>query len=325
MTPPGRDAGSGGPRRSLPALAAALARAWWPQVAALAAAAAVVAATITGALGVGSALRRGLRDLALERLGRIEAAVVAEDFVRADAAAELAAGLDGTAEAIVPAIVADVIVEAAAATPRERRAVRSVLLACDDPAALGYAGVAGSAAGDVSVNAPLAAALGVRVGEPIVVRTPPRSAVPADSPLGRRSGLATGSRLAVARVLPEEGLGRFSLAPAAATRPLVVVPLAVAQRLFGRAGAATALFAVARRSSEVATSGAATSGADAVAMLRAGFRPQLADLGLALEPVAGGRALRLTSRRLILPPAVDRAAAAILAPLGARPTLAFLA
>jgi hypothetical protein len=46
--------------RSLPGLAAALVRAWWPQVAALAAACGVVAATLVGALGVGSAMQHSI-------------------------------------------------------------------------------------------------------------------------------------------------------------------------------------------------------------------------------------------------------------------------
>jgi hypothetical protein len=345
MTPPRADVA----RRSLPALAAALTRAWWPQVAALAAAAAVVAATITGALGVGSALRRGLRDLALERLGGIEAALVAEDFVRADLADELAGmRLGGDFDhALVPAIVADVIVETAAALPgpRGRAPLRAGLLACDDPAELGFAGAAPPADGEVLVNGPLAAALGMRAGDPIVVRMPPRSAVPADSPLGRRSGLAAGSRLTVAGVLPEAGLGRFALAPAAATRPLVVMRLGTAWPLVRRDGVANVIFAAggeadswrdrAQRLVNRATArGHASLSAlfeDAPAspaaanFLRAALDPRPADLGLAVESVADGRATRLTSRRLILPAEVDRAAAAVLGPLGGRPTLAFLA
>ncbi|MEX0671070.1 MAG: hypothetical protein WD060_11505, partial [Pirellulales bacterium] len=92
-----------GPVRSLGALGLALARQWWPQVAALAAACAVVATTVVGALGVGDALRSGLLDLAVGRLGRIDAALLATDFVRRDLAAEIAAG-DNAGET-VPAIV----------------------------------------------------------------------------------------------------------------------------------------------------------------------------------------------------------------------------
>jgi putative ABC transport system permease protein len=313
MTQPHASVRMGGPRRTLPAVAAALVRAWWPQVAALAAAAAVVTATITGGLGVGSALRRGLRDLAIERLGGIEAAVVTDDFFRA----ALAADLGGAAAGAVPAIVTEAIVETVAppAGAAERAVVRATLLACHDPGALGFAGAVAPAGGGALVNAPLARALGVAAGADVVVRLPPRSAVPADSPLGRRSGVAAGRRIRVAAVLPDAGLGRFAVAPAAATRPLVVTTLDDAWGLVRRGGVATAIFSVGR----------ADDGADPAASLRARLRPRLADLGLTLDPVAEGRALRLTSRRLILPPEADRAAAAVLTPLGGRPTLAFLA
>ena len=57
------------PVRSLPGLASGLAVRWWPQLVALAAACAVVATTITGALGVGDVIQTGLRRLAVGRLG----------------------------------------------------------------------------------------------------------------------------------------------------------------------------------------------------------------------------------------------------------------
>ena len=71
------------PVGSLIALGRQARAAWWRQLAALAAACGVVAATISGALGVGAAVERGLLRLAFERLGGIEAAVVGEDFFRA--------------------------------------------------------------------------------------------------------------------------------------------------------------------------------------------------------------------------------------------------
>ena len=82
------------PVRSLPGLASGLAVRWWPQLVALAAACAVVATTITGALGVGDVIQTGLRRLAVGRLGRIDAAVVGDGFFRRSLAAELAAGAE---------------------------------------------------------------------------------------------------------------------------------------------------------------------------------------------------------------------------------------
>lgn len=306
---------------SLGGLAARLARHWWRQLTALAIACGVVAATISGGLGVGAAVEEGLLRLALERLGGIEAAVLGEDFFRRDLAAELAAV---AAARLVPALVVEAAVEAPADGKAGARGGRAVVLGCDDPAALGFAGPSPALAGDqVAVNAPLAAALGVEAGSPLVLRIAERSVAPADSPLGRRDLRSSGRRVTAAVVLPQEGLGRFALEPAQVTRPLVVAPLALVQRLVGRGDVANAIFAA---TGDGAAREVAAASVDRASALRAGLAPALDDFGLVLAEVASEPgSVRLTSRRLILPPEVDRAATAVFAPLGGRPSLVFLA
>jgi len=297
---------------TLAGLGGRLLAAWAPQVAALAAAAAVVATTIAGALCVGDATTRGLRQLAGERLGRIDAAVMGTDFFTtawaADRAAQAAADPGGPGR-LVPAIVMEVTVEAAGG----RRSASATLLACDDPAALGFAPAPPAlAAAAVLLNEPLHRAVAAGPGDAVILRLPSRSSVPADSPLGRRSTESKGRRLKVGGVLPEVGLGQFALRPGQVTRPLVVTALATAQAILDRDDAVNALFAVA-------------APGDAAGWLRAHLRPGLADMGLVLEPAVVTAGPRLTSRRLILPPEVDRVAAEVLGPAGARPSLVFLA
>jgi hypothetical protein len=298
------------PLASLPGLATALARQWWPQVAALAAACGVVATTIAGALCVGDGMQAGLARLAVERLGRIDAAVIAEEFFTTRLAASLPAAA-GSPRHAVPAIV----MPAVAVKPGGATA-RVTLLACDDPAALGFEpGPPALEPEGVLVNQPLAAALGLMAGDPVVLRLPTPSSVPADSPLGRRTGESAGRRMSVTAVLPPEGIGQFSLRPTQATAPLVVTSLDTARRILRLDDAANVVFAVGM-----------PAGGEALASLRERLAPTLADYGLALEPATDEPpSLRLTSRRLILPAAVDRAAAEVLAPVGGRPTLAFLA
>lgn len=298
------------PITSLVGLARALARQWWPQVAALAAACSVVATTISGALSVGEGMQAGLARLALERLGRIDAAVIAEEFFTANLAASLGPGAGGPRQ-VVPAIV----MPAVAAKPGGA-AARVTLLACDDPAALGFEPAPPAVEPEgVLVNGPLAESLELAAGEPVVLRLPTPSSVPADSPLGRRTGESAGRRLRVTAVLPPEGLGQFSLRPTQATGPLVVTSLATARRILRLDDAANVVFAVGM-----------PEGREAAAWLRDRLAPTLADYGLAFEPASPEPpGLRLTTRRLILPAAVDRAAADVLAPLGGRPTLVFLA
>jgi hypothetical protein len=116
-------------------------------------------------------------------------------------------------------------------------------------------------------------------------------------------------------VLPPEGIGQFSLRPTQATAPLVVTSLETARRILRLDDAANVVFAVGM-----------PEGAEASGWLRDRLAPTLADYGLTLETAtAEPPSLRLTSRRLILPAAVDRAATEVLAPVGGRPTLAFLA
>ena len=307
--------GAVGAAGSIPALAWSLARQWFFQLAALTAACAVVAATIAGALGVGDALQGGLRALALERLGGIVATVVADDFVRADLArdfkrADLAReGNRGAGPALIPAIVLEVALDAPASSGRDPRSARATLLACDQPAAIGFDPEAPAVGRDeVAINEVLARNLGVSIGETIVLRIAKRSEVPADSPLGRRTMESLGRRLRVVAVLPPRGIGRFLLRPAQVTGGMALVSLSTVQEVLRRGDVANAAFAV------------GDLDADAI---RQALHPTLEDYGLKLDEMAGG-ALRLSSRRLLLPAEVDRVAAEVLGPLGGKRTLAFL-
>jgi hypothetical protein len=293
-------------------LAIALARAWWPQVAALAAACGVVATMITGSLAVGSSLERGLRALAFERLGRIEAAVLGELFFTANVVDRLTSeASDGGPQQIVPAVILPVTISTG-----RGETVAATLLACDDPAALGHEPPSPPLTPDaVLVNPPLAETLGIAAGDAVILRLPKRSTVPADSPLGRRTGESDGRRLSVAAILPDRGLGRFSLRAEQSTQPLVVTSLATARRILRREDAANAILVAGM-----------PPGRDAADWLRSHLAPSLADYGLAFEPASDGTtSLRLTTDRLILASEADAAAAAILGPLGGHPTLVMLA
>jgi putative ABC transport system permease protein len=311
--------------RSLVGFAGRCARHWWPQVATLAAASGIVTATIAGALGVGDAMHRGLLHVAHGRLGRIDAAVIADQPFRADLAGELAACLTTgpVAPAVVPAMILEMAIEAPPSGHRGRVAARATLLACDDLAMLGFAPPPRLAADEVAINAALAETLGVTGGEPLVLRLAVRSDVPADSPLGRRSMESMSRRLRLAAVLPRGSLGDFSLQPTQVTSGLAVTSLAVAQSILREEGAANALLCV-------AGSAARTTANDALAQQLAHcVRPQLADYGLAVEGVAATNdspaSLRLVSRSLVLDRPIDRAAADVLGPRGGRPSLVFLA
>jgi len=311
--------------RSLAGVAGRTIRCWWPQLAAVAAAAAVITVTIVGSLGVGDSLRQGLRQVAADRLGGITAAVIGREPFHANLADRLArrlprpvtTGATEPAIDLVPALGFEVTVERPADGRRSRAATVADLLACNRPDSLGYATPAVAPAAGVAISRQLAETLDLSVGDPVILRVSQRSAVPADTPLGRRASRSSSRRLTVTEVLPPGSVGDFSLRPRQASGGVALVALAVGQTLLDQPERANLILAV-----PVAGDG---GGVTAVATLRQALSPTLADYGLTLEPFTGRAGSRLTSHRLLLEPAVDRAANAVLGPLGGVPTLVFLA
>lgn len=310
--------------RSLPAVAGRTIGCWWPQLAAVAGAAAVITVTIVGSLGVGDSLRKGLRQVAADRLGGIVAAVVARQPFAADLARRLASepvaagGSPRHSLKLVPAFSLEITVERPADGRRKRVVTTAQLLACDDPNRLGYAKPVGPfAENGVALSRQLAAALGLDSGDPLILRVAEQSAVPADTPLGRRAVSSRSRRLRVSAVLPPGSVGDFALRPTQTSGGVVLVSLAVAEQLLDQPGRANLLLAVAQP-------GAGGVAAE-IASLRQSLQVSLGDYGLTLAAEPGLASSRLTSRRLLLEPAVDQAAAAVLGPLGGVPSLAFLA
>ncbi|MFM9195065.1 MAG: FtsX-like permease family protein, partial [Planctomycetia bacterium] len=285
-------------------------------------------------------LTRSLRRLALARLGGIRAAVLSDGLFRARLADETedrlrsraaAGGAVGPArdQVIVPAVVMEVTLERAAGGERggaAGSAIMATLLACDEPDRLGFSpGAKPLAADAVAINRVLAEALGAREGDPVILRLTKIGDVPADSPMGRRTAESWSRRLVVTEVLPVAGIGEFSLRPTQVTAALAVTGLHTAQSLVRRSEpVANMLFAVGGSGGGGATT-AAAAGMPAADSLRTALEPTLDDLGLSFDQPPGSGAWRLSSRRLLLPPEADRAAKRVLAPLGGRPTLVFLA
>jgi putative ABC transport system permease protein len=328
-TEPGRSSPRGGPARgivrSLRGLSVRLAAAWWRSLLPLAASTAVLATVIGGAMGVGDAVGRGLLTRATGRLGRVGAAVVSQRLFRVELADELAAcGPPRVIDRLEPVVILDLSAESsgrgAGGGAGGQRRTRTGLLACRDPSGLGWAWTAGPLAADtVAVNEPLAARLGIAVGDPIVLRTVARSEVASDSPLGRRDADPLSRRVTVAAVLPATGIGGFGLSPSQVDRPLVIASLETIGRLLREPGSANGILAVLRP--DAAT---AEGSREAAAWIGESLRPTAADLGIEVRRDAGG-VVRVSSTSLVLPPEVDRAAAAVLEPLGGSPTLVFLA
>src|SRR5690606_33272409 len=87
----------------------------------------------------------------------------------------------------------------------------------------------------------VAADLGVKAGDEIVLQLPLVSEVPADSPLGEKVDTVAGQRQRVAGVLPDEGLARFGLQPSQRPPRAVFIALDVLANAIDKPGRANAI------------------------------------------------------------------------------------
>ncbi|MFP6692126.1 MAG: ABC transporter permease, partial [Pirellulales bacterium] len=144
---------------------------------------------LTGALLVGDSVRGSLRDLTIQRLGRINQILVADRFFREEISGEVraAAGFLDHFEAVQPVIL---VQGSLRNTNANRLAGDVTVLACDEKFwELGEGGPAKSPVGNqIVLNEQLASPseLSVRVGDRVMLQIGMRSEVPADSPLGNK-------------------------------------------------------------------------------------------------------------------------------------------
>ncbi|MFG0265291.1 MAG: ABC transporter permease [Rhodopirellula sp. JB055] len=219
---------------------------------------ATATAVITGALLVGDSMRGSLRALTVERLGKIESIVSPGAFFPL---AELS--LEGRPVETDGTVPSEQTEEDSFATPvilfpggsvegdvkgsdRQRRIGGVQVLGIDDSFwDLDVTGMRPEAMpGDESVvlNQAAAEELKVAVGDLVTLRLPVEGAVPADSPLGRREIQSEGlPRMKVVAIVPDSGLGRFSLTPNQSAPKTVFASREVIADVLDREGQANAI------------------------------------------------------------------------------------
>jgi hypothetical protein len=278
---------------------------YWRINLAVALGAAVATAVLTGALLVGDSVRGSLRELTLDRLGRIDLALVGERFFREELAADLRAqGLPAAAPAI--------LLEGAATHGESGARASGVAIVGVEAAFVRLFG--GQAELDldraaeqmfppVVLNETLARELGAAPGAAIVLHLPRPGHAPRETLMGETDpeDVLGRLRLTVESVIPDRGLGRFGLLAQQRQPRNAFVELRQLQRSLDLAG----------RVNAVVATGADAERADPI--LASALR--LADLGLRLERRDGF--LELTSDEFVLRPEVDRAIDPLLDELGA--------
>lgn len=263
-------------------------------------------AVLTGALLVGDSVRGSLRDLAIERLGRIDFAVVSNALFRADLAGELArapefretASLDGAS----PAMLLVGSLQSDNGDGTKRAGDVAVVGVTDSFWSVGRGGPAEPLGEDgLALVDALARDLGVKEGDEVLLRLPlAGQQIPADTPLGEKIETMISRRLRVAAVLPPEGLARFGLRPSQQLPRNAFVPLAVLQDMLDAPGKANAIL-IAGDNADAAPS------ANALDKLRDALKPKLGDFGLNIASktsASGTDYIELTSSAMVLPPHV---------------------
>ncbi len=199
----------------------------------------VSTAVLTGALLVGDSVRYSLAMIVKARLGATQYALVSQDrFFRAQLADDLAKELR------TPTVAALQLRGMITDGNDVRRANRIEVLGVDErffAIAEGQNPFAGDWSESVVLNEPLAATLGVRGGDEVVLRIEKPSLMPRDLPLTPDSDLSVAFRLTVRAVASESQFGRFSLQANQAAPLNAFVPLIWIQQKIGQVGEANLL------------------------------------------------------------------------------------
>jgi putative ABC transport system permease protein len=199
----------------------------------------VSAVVLTGALVIGDSVRYSLKMMVKARLGKTKLALVPQKrFFRAELANDLAKELDTI---IAPLLQLRGLIANGDGT---KRANRIEVLGVDGR--FFEIGTAQNPFGDspnqsIVLNKPLAAKLGVGVGDEVVLRIEKPSLMPRDVPLTPDSGLSIAFRFVVKAVAGQSDFGRFSLQANQVTSLNVFVPLQWLQEKLERSAQANTL------------------------------------------------------------------------------------
>ncbi|HET6975670.1 MAG TPA: FtsX-like permease family protein [Pyrinomonadaceae bacterium] len=241
---------------------------------------AIAVSVLAGALLIGESVRGSLRDLSSRRLGKTDDLITSANFFREQLAVDL-----GSDTCPMIALEGVVVHE-----PSKRRAGDVKVYGVDERfwKFNGVAGVTSPENRNVLVSDSLAAELGSRAGESLVLRIEKPSDIPVESLHGRKEDPGRTIRLSVAGVLGGENLGEFSLQPQHGAVRAVFVSLRFLQQELEQSG----------RVNTILVARSAQQQQSITTLLK--NKATLDDLGLKLRTVSNQQAISLeTSSKII--------------------------
>ena len=251
---------------------------------------------LLGAMFAGDSVKKTLRVIADQRVGKVESVLVGgESFVTQ----ELADRLDA----------APILQLQAQADAGQASAGQVDLIGVDDrfwtfaPVEMEPLGLKER---DFAVNATLAQQLGVQVGDSLVVRLREPGLLSHDAPLSGTSDELVSLRGTISHLVSDDQMGRFSLKASQIPSPAIFLPIDRLAEAIERPGKANLLLSAAPLDPETLKTSMS-----------------LADYGLKWEPIPLADAVELRSESVFLPPAIHTKAREILPE--ARPVLTYLA
>ena len=259
---------------------------------------AAATAVLTGALIVGDSMRQSLRELTLERLGKIDEMLVSDGFFRQSLADELkqSDAFKSNYSDVTSAIMFPGGTVESRDNDEVRRAGQVTVLGIEDEFwsfdNLNSFSKKSFDDKSVVINQALADDLAISIEDvksgdaKVTVRIPKQNQLPADSALGRKTDLIESIvDLKVAQIIPTEGLGRFGMHPTQ-TDPLnVYLPISVLQDSLERTVLKHKSDPAQANVLMISSNGSSPPDAKVTTELRNQIRPTLEDYGLTLKRV----------------------------------------
>ena len=234
-------------------------------------------AVLTGALLVGDSMRGSLRALTLDRLGNVDVALQSDGFFEPPKefldTALLNQKLPEPWTETRPAILLSGVMET------NDRISPTQILATDD-----------AKHNEFVVNRSLADELGAKENDTVSLRMMSPQTIPAENSLGRRDDLIVRARVAINKIIPDTGRGRFSLKADQQAEPLLIVPLEWLQRQLALDEKINTVFFETENPETVSTP-------KQHELLETLFQPSPADLGIAVTEKDGKT--YITSNRMM--------------------------